>query len=150
MEKTLTLRWRLDLAFVLFLAIVSYLVARRFDLMEFFVEWCKTYESLELDEWFVAAVFSTVGLVWFTARRWLEHRQINALLVEQNQALELALEEIDHLRGLLPICSFCKKIRDDDGYWQQLESFFSTHAEVDFTHGICPDCMQQHYAEDLK
>jgi len=51
------------------------------------------------------------------------------------------------LKGLLPICSSCKKIRDDKGYWQKVESFISEHTEVEFTHGICPECVRRVYPE---
>jgi hypothetical protein len=54
--------------------------------------------------------------------------------------LEKSLNEMRVLRGLLPICSYCKKIRDDKGYWTDLESYISSRSEVDFTHGICPEC----------
>jgi hypothetical protein len=47
----------------------------------------------------------------------------------------------------LPICASCKKIRDDGGYWQQLEVYISNHSDADFTHGICPDCMKKLYPE---
>ena len=54
--------------------------------------------------------------------------------------LQDALAEIKTLSGILPICSYCKKIRNDEGYWNQLESFISKHTEAQFSHGICPDC----------
>ena len=54
--------------------------------------------------------------------------------------LENALDEIKTLRGLIPICSFCKKIRDDKGYWNQLEIYISEHTEAKFTHGLCDEC----------
>ena len=50
-----------------------------------------------------------------------------------------ALTNVKTLSGLLPICSSCKKIRDDRGYWNQIETYIKTHSEADFTHGICPD-----------
>ena len=53
--------------------------------------------------------------------------------------------EIDTLKGLLPICCGCKKIRDDEGYWSQVETYISTHSEAVFTHCICPDCLKHHY-----
>lgn len=61
--------------------------------------------------------------------------------------LKQALEEIKTLQGLLPICSICKNIRDDTGYWNSIEYYFSKHSEVEFSHGLCPDCAQKHYAE---
>lgn len=54
--------------------------------------------------------------------------------------LELALSRVKQLQGLLPICSYCKKVRDDQNYWQQVDSYISKHSEVAFSHGICPDC----------
>jgi PAS domain S-box-containing protein len=59
--------------------------------------------------------------------------------------LQEALENVKTLSGLLPICSSCKKIRDDKGYWNQIELYISIHSEVDFSHGICPDCAKRLY-----
>ncbi len=58
-----------------------------------------------------------------------------------------ALSKVKTLSGLLPICASCKKIRDDAGYWNQIEAFLRSHAEVEFSHGICPDCFETLYQE---
>jgi PAS domain S-box-containing protein len=63
------------------------------------------------------------------------------------QELTDALAQVKTLTGLLPICAACKKIRDDNGYWQQVETYIQKHANVDFTHGICPDCVRRLYPE---
>lgn len=55
--------------------------------------------------------------------------------------LQAALEQVKHLQGLLPICSYCKRIRDDGNYWQAVETYISAHSEARFSHGICPDCL---------
>jgi DNA-binding response OmpR family regulator len=55
--------------------------------------------------------------------------------------LEAALTNVKQLQGLLPICCYCKKIRDDHNYWQQLEGYISRHSDARFSHGICPDCL---------
>lgn len=68
-------------------------------------------------------------------------------LVQANQELEDALASVKTLSGLLPICSTCKKIRDDQGYWKKIESYVSSHSEVMFTHSICPDCASKVYKE---
>jgi hypothetical protein len=60
-------------------------------------------------------------------------------------ALKEALANIKTLRGLLPICASCKKIRDDSGYWRQIEAYIQAHSDAVFTHGICPDCMARLY-----
>ncbi len=62
-------------------------------------------------------------------------------LARRVQELETALEQIRTLQGMLPICANCKKIRDDAGYWHQVESYISAHSEAVFTHGICPECL---------
>jgi len=61
--------------------------------------------------------------------------------------LQKALDEIKTLKGILPICSFCHKIRDDKGYWERVDVFISTHSNADVSHGICPECLAKHYPE---
>ncbi len=61
--------------------------------------------------------------------------------------LQTAISEIKTLRGILPICSFCKNIRNDEGYYEQIESYIHKHSGVDFSHTICPDCAKKHYPE---
>ena len=61
--------------------------------------------------------------------------------------LETALREVRTLRGILPICSFCKRIRNDQGYWDQVESYVSEHTDANFSHGVCPDCLAKHYPD---
>ncbi len=71
------------------------------------------------------------------------HRQLeqkNLELEILNQNLQQALAEVKTLSGLLPICAHCKKIRDDHGYWNQIESYMARRTDVEFTHGICPEC----------
>lgn len=57
--------------------------------------------------------------------------------------LQEAVANVKALRGLLPICAYCKKIRDDQGYWNQVELYIRRHTEVQFTHGVCPDCARR-------
>lgn len=64
--------------------------------------------------------------------------------------LQDALAKVKTLSGLLPICASCKKIRDDQGYWHQVETYIKNHSDAEFTHGICPDCMNKLYGEYLK
>lgn len=61
--------------------------------------------------------------------------------------LQAALEKVKQLSGLLPICASCKKIKDDNGYWNQIESYIRDHSEAEFSHGICPDCAKKLYPE---
>ena len=87
--------------------------------------------------------------------RW--HEEISRLMNEliatkrdlQQKTMELqdALGKVKLLSGYLPICASCKKIRDDKGYWQAVETYIDSHSEAKFSHGICPDCIQKLYPE---
>jgi PAS domain S-box-containing protein len=77
-----------------------------------------------------------------TNRKWLEEDK-QKLLVK----LQEALSQVKTLGGLIPICSACKKIRDDKGYWQQVEHYIQTHTDATFTHGVCPDCIPKLYPD---
>ena len=72
---------------------------------------------------------------------------MNNYLGNENKNLSDYISEIKTLRGILPICNFCKKIRNDEGYWKAVEDFISHHTEADFSHSICPECMAKHYPE---
>lgn len=89
-----------------------------------------------------------IGLLGRSLDRMLEkRRQVEKEKEELIAQLQQALEEIKTLKGILPICASCKKIRDDNGCWTQMESFIRERADVDFTHGICPDCARKIYPE---
>lgn len=76
--------------------------------------------------------------------------QLQKNLADRVRELEDALSQVKRLRGLLPICAYCKKIRDDKSYWQEVEGYISKHAEVQFSHGICPDCYEQFVKPELE
>ena len=83
--------------------------------------------------------------IWVAAILVVLHKRAEEerdVLVRQ---LQDALANIKTLHGLLPICSSCKKIRDDHGYWNQLETYIAAHSDVEFTHGLCPECVQKLY-----
>ena len=61
--------------------------------------------------------------------------------------LQEAITKIKTLNGLLPICACCKKIRDDSGYWNQIEGYIEKHSTAEFSHGICPDCQKKLYSK---
>lgn len=75
-------------------------------------------------------------------RKKLEHEKEETIVKLKN-----ALQDIKTLEGLVPICSHCKKIRDDKGYWNQLETYLDKHSHATFSHGICPDCIKEHFPD---
>jgi PAS domain S-box-containing protein len=79
-----------------------------------------------------------------------ERKRAAETLEEERRRLQQALDEVRTLRGIVPICANCKKIRDDKGFWNQVEKYVSDHTEAKFSHGICPDCMEKLYPEHKK
>jgi hypothetical protein len=87
----------------------------------------------------VIAVLVLVSLALLYGRFRLKH-QSEARFRAQAEALSEALDRVQTLKGLLPICAWCKKIRDDNGYWTQVEAYVTNHSAAEFTHSICPSC----------
>jgi hypothetical protein len=80
----------------------------------------------------------------------LELMYMNTVLGEKNKNLSDYFAEIKMLRGIVPICSICKKIRDDEGHWRDVEAYVSEYSEAQFSHGLCPECGKLHYGDLLK
>ncbi len=76
-----------------------------------------------------------------------EGKILNNEMQKKNLELEEALSKVKQLNGMLPICSSCKKIRNDTGYWENIENYISMHSEAEFSHGICPDCAKRLYPD---
>jgi hypothetical protein len=72
-----------------------------------------------------------------------------AHLQQRNEQLRIALTEVETLSGLLPICAWCKKVRDDDGYWKQVDEYFRQRSKIEFTHGMCSDCSDKFEEEEV-
>lgn len=82
----------------------------------------------------------TMNLLISSAPMEYKEQKYAAVIIED-------VSNITELQGLLPICCSCKKIRDDEGYWNQVEKYLEKHSEVEFTHGMCPDCMKKLYPQ---
>ncbi len=76
--------------------------------------------------------------------------RLQAELAARVKELELALANVKLLQGLLPICCYCKRIRNDQNYWQQVDTYVADHSEAQFTHGICPDCRDKIVRPELE
>ena len=119
---------------------VSFLVFTQIDVLEMIVALSAKYEHYEIDELVASAIVFAGCMVFFSIRRWRESHRYNKLLTLKNSELQTALNEVKVLQGILPICSYCKKIRDSDDSWKQLEHYIHTHSDAQFSHGICPEC----------
>jgi K+-sensing histidine kinase KdpD len=92
-----------------------------------------------------AVVFGSVSLLVASLEK--QRREAIWSLEEANRELLSSLHEIKVLRGILPICSYCKRIRTDDEAWVQMETYIHEHSEADFSHTVCPDCLGRHFPD---
>jgi len=83
------------------------------------------------------------GIAWLARTAWRRQLEGQAERDQLISELTLALTEVKNLKGMLPICGHCKKIRDDQGYWNQMETYISEHTAATFSHGVCPECAQE-------
>lgn len=98
-----------------------------------------------LSLFFISLAFIIILIFYLAVRKKFEK-----LLIEENKKLEEAHNQIKTLEGIIPICMHCKKIRDDKGYWNQLEKYISEHTSALLSHALCPDCAKKNYGEFLK
>jgi PAS domain S-box-containing protein len=107
----------------------------------------KDGETISLDAYDTRTLFqgrfAVIGTVLDVTERRRAEEERERLILDHLDALS----KIKMLSGMLPICSSCKKIRDDRGYWNQIESYICTHSEAEFTHGLCPECAALAYSE---
>jgi len=130
------------------MTLVVFWLAGKYDILENLTDFTRKYENLELDELITTAVFLSFALSVFALRRWHETSILHGEIKAKNRELEKAVAEIRRLKGIIPICSGCKKIRDDTGYWQQVEEYVETHSQARFSHSMCPDCMESYYGNE--
>jgi hypothetical protein len=112
--------------------------------------------TLNLQIFIFILLISTIFILMVTANRY--HKSLVGMLNQKvdertkklsssNLELQKVLEEVQTLRGIIPICSYCHSIRNDEGAWDQLESYISQHSEAHFSHGVCPKCLKKARAE---
>jgi PAS domain S-box-containing protein len=105
-----------------------------------------TADGRILDVWLTAtALLNDEGVpvaVATTERDITDRKQAEKEKVELIKKLQKALAEVKTLRGIIPICMICKQIRDDKGYWEEVEVYVHKHSEAEFSHGICPNCLK--------
>ena len=140
--KTNFSRVTVDLAIIVVILILSFLIFSKFDVLEKIVEISAQYEEYEVDEILSTLIVFSACLVWFSVRRWRE-------AITSNKELQDALLSIKKLEGIIPICMHCKEIRDDKGSWNRLEKYISENSEAQFSHSICNECLRKYHPEDV-
>jgi hypothetical protein len=132
------------------LAGLVYLAAMQFDVVSQLSKWFLAHNYMQIDELAFVALFLVAASAVFIWRRRSELlEQVRERERAENEkaalipALEKALQEVQSLSSLLPVCAWCKRIRDDDGTWNQVDAYLHKHTSIGVTHGICPDCAER-------
>ena len=120
-----------DLGVMISIGILLFAFASIFHVFERFAAFHQKYGVGPIDDFIIVFAALAIAFAVFSFRRWKD--------------LQRALGNIKTLQGLLPICASCKKVRDDVGYWNQIEFYIETHSEAELIHSICPKCMQKLY-----
>jgi hypothetical protein len=136
-----------EIAVIAALSVCVYLLASRFDFLEMIFDLSRRHEGFQLDEIIPVALFLVLALPWFSVRRWKEAVKVEKMLLQRNREIQSTLSEIKQLRGIIPICASCKKIRTDEGSWQQVEQYVQEHSDAEFSHGLCPDCVATFFSD---
>ena len=137
----------LEFLVILALAIAVYAFSARYDILERIVKFSRKHEEWQLDEILIVFIYLVVALTFFGLQQLRKIRISENKLTQKNKELINAISEIKRLRGIIPICASCKKIRDDSGFWHQVEVYVRDHSEAIFSHGICPDCEKKLYPD---
>lgn len=138
---------KVELVIIFVLLIVIFILAGHYDIMERIVAYSRQHEQWQMDELIAVSIGLVFLLALFSIRRWREAVDSERRLIQRNEELQDALSEIKQLRGIISICSACKKIRDNQGFWQHVEVYIRDHSEAEFSHGICPDCINKLYPD---
>jgi uncharacterized protein (DUF486 family) len=146
--KTARKKLIIDILIILGSCLFVYILASKYDILESIVAFSRQYENWEVDEIITVAVFLMFALVLFSIRRWQEITKSLTIISQQNMKLQKTLKEIKQLEGIIPICASCKKIRNDAGFWEQVEKYIGTHTEAKFSHSMCPECLDKFYGNE--
>ena len=131
-----------DAVVIFSITVVFYVLFSQFDVLERIVTFVSKHEDIELDELISTSIIFSLCMATYGIRWWRQSVRINQLLKAQKEELQQAISEIKVLRGIIPICSYCKRIRDDDDSWEQMEAYIDSHSEAQFSHGLCPECRE--------
>ncbi len=152
-QKTVTVdksKPKTELLIIFISSIFVFLLAYRYNILEEVVDYTRRHEDWQLDELVIVAVYLMLAFAIYSFRRWRDVQVSRKRLAQKNAELQAAFSEIKRLRGMIPICSSCKNIRDDSGYWHEVAAYISDHSDAEFTHSLCPNCAQKLYPDFIQ
>jgi hypothetical protein len=139
-----------DTAVIILLGMAVFVLASTFDEVNLAISWIHLHDTRKLDELVTMGAFLVPALIvygWRRQKELIDQMRQREKIEQERNALKPQLEnvraDIRKLRELLPICSFCKRVREDEGYWSQVEEYMEAHFNKLPQHGLCPDCARR-------
>ena len=139
-KKTLLHKWYMETRRVIAIVAATYVIAIITLVLGLNQRIKKRQAEVQLAQY-------RLGLEETVRQRTRQLDETNQHLMKKNQELTKAANEIQLLKGIIPICAHCKNVRDDKGYWQQVEKYIRSRSDAEFSHGICPDCAKKYYPD---
>jgi hypothetical protein len=141
-----------DIVVIAILAILVFAFSAAFDIFNAVIAWVYRHDTWQLDELFSVSIFLVVAMGFYA---WRRNRELTEQIRRREQAeaekahlipeLETALADVYALKKLLPFCISCRRVREDSGYWNQVEEYLESHFSTRFDDGLCPDCARRFY-----
>ncbi len=141
-----------DIVVIAILAILVFAFSAAFDIFNAIIAWVYRHDTWQLDELFSVSIFLVVAMGFYA---WRRNRELTEQIRRREQAeaekahlipeLETALADVHALKKLLPFCISCRRVREDSGYWNQVEEYLESHFSTRFDDGLCPDCARRFY-----
>ncbi len=137
----------IELLVIFIFGIVIYFFSEKYVPFEKIYGISRQYENWQIDGFLSVSIYAVIVLLIFSIFRLIDISKSNKILLGQTTELKRALSEIKQLRGIIPICASCKKIKNDEGLWQRVEAYLHEHSDAEFSHGFCPECLKKLYPE---
>lgn len=141
-----------DLVIMTILAILVFAFSATFDVFNAIIGWVYRHDTWQLDEFFSVSIFLVVAMGVYA---WRRNRELTEQIRRREEAeaekahllpeLETALADVHALKKLLPFCTSCRRVREDSGYWNQVEEYMVSHFSTKLDDGLCPDCARRFY-----
>jgi hypothetical protein len=150
-------RSRRELMVIAVLSVLVFAFSATFDIFNKIISWVYSHDTWQLDELFTVAIYLVVATAIYAWRRYAElidqvrrREQAETEKARLIPELDNARADVSALKKLLPICSSCKRVRDDTGYWNQVEVYIESHLLARLDDGICPDCARKLYGNAIR
>jgi uncharacterized membrane protein SirB2 len=142
-----------DMTVILIVGVLVFALSATFDVFNRVIAWVYRHDTWQIDELFTVSLYLVLA---FAIYAWRRHRELVIQTRRREHAeserarlipeLESALDDVSALKKLLPLCSYCRKVRDDRGYWSRVEEYVEIHFQARFDDGLCPECARKLYS----